>query len=70
VEPSQILLLAGDNLLFTYQTAHGLILVCGSIRKKVRDYKLDSCKLICMKRFLTKDKERQRMTQNCSEEHG
>jgi hypothetical protein len=42
----------------------------GSIRKEVRDYKLDSCQLICMKRFLTKDRERQRMTQNCSKEHG
>jgi len=69
VESSQITLHAGGNLLFTYQTAHGLILVCGSIRKEVRNYKLDSCQLICMKKLLTKDRERQRMTQNYSEEH-
>jgi hypothetical protein len=61
VEPSQILLLAGGNLLFTYQTAHGLILICGSIRKEVRDYKLDSYQLICMKRFFYKG---QRKTTN------
>jgi hypothetical protein len=64
VEPSQIFLHAGGNLLFTYQTAHDLILVCGSIRKEVRDHKLDSCQLICKNRLLKKDRERQRMTQN------
>jgi hypothetical protein len=44
-------------------------LSCGSIRNEVRDYKLDSCQLICMKTLLTKDTERQRRTQNCSEGH-
>jgi hypothetical protein len=55
VEPSQIFLHSGGNLLFTYQTAHGLILVCSSIRNEVREYKLDSCQLICMERLLTND---------------
>jgi hypothetical protein len=70
VEPSQILLHSRGNLLFIYQTAYSLILVCGLFRKEVRDYKLNSCQLICMKILLTKDTERQRMTQNYSEEHG
>jgi hypothetical protein len=51
VEPSQIFLHSRSNLLFTYQTAHGLIKVRGPIRKEVRDYKLDSCQLICLKRL-------------------
>jgi hypothetical protein len=32
VEPSQIFLHSGGNLLFTYQTAHGFIKVRGKIR--------------------------------------
>jgi hypothetical protein len=58
VEPSQILLHPSANL-FYLSNRERFDLGCGPIRKEVCDYKLDSCQLICMKRQLTKDTERQ-----------